>query len=189
MQIVSAPPPVQAIAFDQAAGATATNADASVTMTTPACTLIIAVSNNIIGSASVTVDGVAPTLLGTSGNMRLYTATVAAGSHTITTTGGGSWRTLIVTAYTGVTTVSGLVTANASSTTPSVTPTGSGVLAVGAFLGPNVSAAGTTSNGDIRAKQASANTSYNLAMADRASTPVSLTQASAAWNGAGVWLS
>lgn len=181
---------IRSVAFDQVASNTATNNPASVTMTTPACTLIIAVTNNIPGSATTTVDGNAPTLLGAAGNLRLFRADVAAGTHTITTTAGGSWRTLAVAAYTGVASVSGFAASSGTSATPSVTPTGTGLVAVGAFIGPNVSAAGTTSNGNIRAKQPAASSAYNLALADRAAAaPVSLTQTSAAWNAAGVWLS
>ena len=178
-----------ALAFDQVQSATATNANASVTMTTPAATLIIAASNNIITGMTVTVDGVAATLLGTQGDMRLYTANVAAGSHTIVGAASGAWRTLIVASYTGVSAVSGYAGASGTSVTPSITPSGSGTLAVAAFVGNNTSAAGTTSNGDLRAKQAAASAAYNLALADRTSAPVTLTQTSAAWSAVGVWLS
>lgn len=176
--------------FDKCLTNTTTGSDASISITvSEQAQLVILASNNIPSGLNAIVDGVTLTALGSIGSSKLYTISVSAGTHTVTASAGGSWRTLIVSSYIGVTSVSGIITASASSVTPSITPSGSGAIAVGGFQGVRVSDAATVSNGDIRGKQVAANTSYNLALADKSSAPVTLTQSSSSqWYALGIWL-
>lgn len=177
--------------FDQCLSATATNAEASLSITTAdSTTLIIVGSNNIVSGLNISVDGVAASLLGTIGSMKLFSARVDAGAHTVLTSATGSWRTIIVSAYRNVTSIGSFTSVAATFTnSPAVSPAGAGYIAVAGFIGAQASAAGTTSASNIRAKQASGSSNYNLCAVDDVVSPVGITQTSASTAVAGVWLS
>ncbi|AKL88198.1 hypothetical protein GMA3_21 [Gordonia phage GMA3] len=152
--IISFPPAASARpVYDNSASTKGAYNGGSVTLTTAAnATLIIYTQG---GASSIPkIDGIDATLLATfsSNTYRLWRSPIAgitAGSHTIT--GTGDLNATAVGSYTGVTTVSGAAVSGLSGTTAfAVTPTGSGVVIVGAAFGTRIGDTGFVSNGTQR---------------------------------------
>lgn len=180
-----------ALGFVQAASDAKTNANATVTLTTGASKLLIGVTANTVGTTplSVQVDGVTVAPVGSVTTTRLhwlYVVDVAAGSHTINTVSGGSWRTLIVAEYAGVSAVGAYTSDVSSSGVAALTPAGAGAVAV-AFIA-NASAHTATSDDIIRRQQAGESSTYSLALVENVAAPLNLAT-SGAWSAGGVWLS
>ncbi len=173
---------------------TASTGTTNVSITVPEGGTIVAfsydnISNSIVTcSGGVTMTSAATASLNTT---RISHAVgVAAGTYTVTMSGSsGSFRTMIVAAYQGVTSASGGVSGEGGYATPTLTPTGTGLLAVAGFRGSSMPSGTTTSNGDIRSRATNATQPMDLILVDRSTTPVSLSLASAlSWIGVGLWL-
>ncbi|WIC40228.1 minor tail protein [Gordonia phage Holliday] len=163
----------------------------SVNLTVAAnATIIVFVAGNTTNAARV--DGVNMSLVGKTSNAAMYYATgLAAGSRAIQvdrSTSSGHIVTAV--SYTGVSSVSGGVTASGTSNTPSGTPTGSGgrTLVGFDFSAGSAEIDSVTSNGEVRVKYRRT-TGNCLAVADRAGSPVTLsTPASGSWTSIAVRL-
>lgn len=148
-------------------------------------TILVFAAGNVTTGARV--DGVAMTLLAKTSNAAMYVATgLAAGSRNVQVDRSGSSSYVVTAAaYTGVSNVTGVVTGNGSGTTLSLTPSGSGALAVAGFdFGVSSGdMANVASNGNLR--QVYRRTASNAAaIADKATPPVTLTNPTGgSWTG------
>lgn len=120
-----------------------------------------------------------------------YAIGLPADTYTVTMSGSaGAFRTQIVAVYQGVSSASGAVTGNANNTSPTVSPSGSGLLAVAGFRGSSMPSGTTTSTGDIRGRANNPSQPMDLVFVDHSTSPVSLSLASStSWIGIGLWLS
>lgn len=173
---------------------TASTGTTNVSITVPEGGTIVAFSYDNLGNSVATCSGgvtMTSAATASSNNTRISHAVgVAAGTYTVTISGAsGSYRTMIVAAYQGVTSASGGVSGGANNTTPTLTPTGTGLLAVAGFRGSSMPSGTTTSTGDIRSRATNATQPMDLILVDRSTTPVSLSLASStSWIGVGLWL-
>ena len=178
-----------ALGFVQAGSDAKSNANATVTLTTGAGKLIIGLATNSTSGLSLQVDGVTVAPIGSVTSTRIhlmYVVDVAAGSHTINSVGGGSWRTLIVAEYAGVSAVGAYTSDVSSSGVAALTPAGAGAVAV-AFIA-NASAHTATSDDIIRRQQVGVSATYSLALVENVTPPLNMAT-SGAWSAGGVWLS
>ncbi|WNM69739.1 minor tail protein [Gordonia phage Crater] len=163
----------------------------SVNLTVAAnATIIVFVAGNTTNAARV--DGVNMSLVGKTSNAAMYYATgLAAGSRAIQVDRSTSSGHIVsAVSYTGVSSVSGGVTASGTSNAPSGTPTGSGgrTLVGFDFSAGSAEIDSVTSNGEVRVKYRRT-TGNCLAVADRAGSPVTLsTPASGSWTSIAVRL-
>ncbi|WP_336790504.1 hypothetical protein [Gordonia malaquae] len=173
---------------------TAATGVTTVSITVPEGGTIVAFSYDNTANSVVTCSGgvtMTSAAVASSNTTRISHAVgVPAGTYTVTMSGsGGAFRTMIVAAYQGVTAVSGGVSGGATNTTPTLTPTGTGLLAVAGFRGSSMPSGTTTSTGDIRSRATNATQPMDLILVDRSTTPVSLSLASStSWIGVGLWL-
>lgn len=165
-----------------------TNANATVTMTlSQAATLVMVGTSNIGSDVLPTLNGstTGVTRLGATGSMGMWICQVPAGTHTLSYAPSGSFRTLDVSAYIGVSTWSAATSGSGTSTTPTAASSAADGLVVAGFVGSTVAAANTSggSGTTIRVKQVADGYTYlNITMADALAPPATLTATtSAAW--------
>ncbi|QNJ57079.1 minor tail protein [Gordonia phage Rabbitrun] len=192
-QFVKRWPVVSGPAFVQAVGVAGSNQAPSVNMTTSSGTkLIIGTTSNSTG-LGVTMDGVALTPYGQVTSTRihqLYVVNATAGAHTFVCDGGGSWETMIVAEYQGVTTVGSYTSKVSSSAVATHTPDGSGALAVAVVAGTVASTASPSYVGTPRFRQiGNGSNNQSIALIDSPTAPLGINASGSAMSVGCVWLS
>lgn len=187
MHLIVQPPTVGGFAFlGSAAAKVAPNVNPTVTLTTDIDATIIAFSGasatQVTSPMTCAVNGSAMDVVSTSSNIRAFRLDVTAGTHTLLTSGGTSWRTLIGLAYTrlGTTTAT---TGTATSGTPTV-----GTAATGFFIagfGQQYALAGTPdSPATLRGRSTTTDNQAASAIvaADSDTSPITLGGGTGRWD-------
>ncbi|QUE25914.1 hypothetical protein SEA_SANJUJU_39 [Gordonia phage Sanjuju] len=181
------------LGFVQAVGVAGSNQTPSVGITTGAgAKLVIGTTSNSSG-LGVTPYGVALTPYGqvvTTRNHWLYILDVAPGPHTVVCDGGGSWETMIVAEYKGVTSVGPYTSKVSSSAVATHTPDGAGTLALAVVAGVAASSATPAYVGTPRFRQiGNGSNSQSIALIDSPTAPLGINASGSAMSVGCVWLS
>ncbi|QDM55920.1 hypothetical protein SEA_TRAX_33 [Gordonia phage Trax] len=193
-QFVKKWPSVTTPTFVQAVGVAGSNQTPTVNMTTSSGTkLIIGTTSNSYGGLGVTMDGGALTPLGTVTATRIHQFFVVdstAGTHTFVVDGGGSWETMIVAEYSGVSAVGPYTSKVSSSQIATHTPDGSGTLAVALVAGVAASSTSPSYLGDVRFRQiGQGSNNQSIALIDSPTAPLGISASGSAMSVGCVWLS
>ncbi|QDM57339.1 hypothetical protein SEA_FLATWOODS_41 [Gordonia phage Flatwoods] len=183
------------LGFVQAVGVAGSNQAPSVEITSAggsASKFIIGTTSNSYGGLGVTMDGVALTPYGFVSATRihqLFIVNAVAGAHTFVVDGGGSWETMIVAEYQGVTSVGPYTSKVSSSQVATHTPDGSGALAVALVAGVAASAASPNYVGTPRFRQIGLSNSQSIALVESPTAPLGINASGSAMSVGCVWLS
>ncbi|QPO17114.1 hypothetical protein SEA_LILBEANIE_36 [Gordonia phage Lilbeanie] len=183
------------LGFVQANGVAGSNQQPSLVMNLVGGTgakLIIGTASNTYGSLGVTMDGVALTPYGFVSSTRIHQLFVLdspAGEHTFVVDGGGSWETMIVAEYQGVTSVGPYTSKVSSSQVATHTPDGAGSLAVALVAGVAASSATPNYVGTPRFRQVgNGSNTYSLALVESATAPLGINASGSAMSVGCLWL-
>lgn len=184
------------LGFVQAVGVAGSNQAPSVNLTSAggsASKFIIGTTSNSYGGLGVTMDGVALTPYGFVSATRihqLFVVDAGAGEHTFVVDGGGSWETMIVAEYQGVTSVGPYTSKVSSSQLATHTPDGAGSLAVALVAGVAASSATPNYVGTPRYRQIGAGSNnQSIALVESPTAPLGINSSGSAMSVGCVWLS
>ncbi|QAU06699.1 hypothetical protein SEA_WILLIAMBOONE_59 [Gordonia phage WilliamBoone] len=189
------PPSAAGPTFMQALSAAGSNTNATVTITkSEGTTLFIGTTANSYGGLGVTMNGSALTPYGTVTATRIQQMFVVtgapAGTYTFVCDGGGSWETMIVAEYSGVTNIGAYTSKVSSSQVATHTPDGSGVLAIALVAGVAASSASPSYVGDVRHRQiGNGSNNQSIAFIDSPNAPLGINASGSAMSVGCMWLS